>query len=264
MHQVVVSDLDGTLLNSRHQISARTRETLHELVARGVEFVIATGRHHVDVRSIRDNLGLNVSLITSNGAMVHDPDDQLIFNQTIPAELVDELVGGFRLPGVHLNMFQGEHWLVEEVMPGMLDFSPQSRFRYQLTDLLQAHKQGVEKVFYVGDHERLLRVEERLINHFGDRLNITFSLPQCLEVMHCEVNKGSAVASLMGLRETDMARVLAFGDGMNDVEMLSRAGRGVVMANAHARLHQALPHHERALSADEDGVAHYLQRVFRL
>ncbi|WP_116474796.1 Cof-type HAD-IIB family hydrolase [Zobellella maritima] len=264
MYQVVVSDLDGTLLNSRHLVSAQTRETLHALVARDVEFIVATGRHHVDVRSIRDSLGLNVSLITSNGAMVHDPDDQLLFNRTIPAEMVDELVADYRLPGVHLNMFRGDHWLVEEAMPGALDFSPQSRFRYRLTDQLRTHRQGVEKVFYIGEHERLLQVEEGLLARFGARLNITFSLPQCLEVMHGEVNKGSAIASLMERREMDMTRVLAFGDGMNDFEMLSRAGRGVIMANAHTRLHQALPHHERTLSSDEDGVAHYLQRVFGL
>ncbi|HHQ4564675.1 TPA: HAD family hydrolase, partial [Aeromonas veronii] len=53
MFKVVVSDLDGTLLNKQHQISPRTRDTLHRLVEQGVKFVVATGRHHVDVRSFR-------------------------------------------------------------------------------------------------------------------------------------------------------------------------------------------------------------------
>ncbi|WP_375056379.1 Cof-type HAD-IIB family hydrolase [Zobellella sp. DQSA1] len=264
MYNVIVSDLDGTLLNSHHQVSDYTREVLHQLVARDIEFIVATGRHYVDVRSIRDKLGLNVSLITSNGAMVHNPNDKLIYNQTIPAEMVEDLVGRFRLPGVHLNMYRGEHWLVEEEMPGMLDFSPDSDFRYRLTDLRATAKQGVEKVFYVGDHQQLLKVEELLLAHFGDRLNVTFSLPQCLEVMHGEVNKGSAVASLMGLKGVPLQRVIAFGDGMNDYEMLSGVGRGVVMANAHSRLRDALPRHERTQSSDEDGVARYLARVFEL
>lgn len=264
MYDVIVSDLDGTLLNSHHQVSDYTREVLHALAARNIELIVATGRHYVDVRSIRDKLGLDVSLITSNGAMVHNPDDKLIYNQTIPAEMVEELVWRFRLPGVHLNMYRGEHWLVEEAMPGLLDFSPDSDFRYQLADLRATSKQGVEKVFYAGDHERLLQLEDMLLAHFGDRLNITFSLPICLEVMHGEVNKGSAVASLMGLQGTPLQRVIAFGDGMNDYEMLSGVGRGVVMANAHSRLRDALPRHERTLSADEDGVARYLARVFEL
>ena len=58
--------------------SSRTRDTLHRLVDQGVKFVVATGRHHVDVRSIRDALGLDIYLITSNGAVVHDKQDQLV------------------------------------------------------------------------------------------------------------------------------------------------------------------------------------------
>ena len=73
MYKVVVSDLDGTLLNNHHQISSHTRRTLHALTDRGIRFIVATGRHHVDVQSIRDALGLDIYLITANGAVVHDP-----------------------------------------------------------------------------------------------------------------------------------------------------------------------------------------------
>ncbi|WP_265448412.1 HAD family hydrolase, partial [Aeromonas salmonicida] len=98
MFKVVVSDLDGTLLNKQHQISPRTRDTLHRLVEQGIKFVVATGRHHVDVRSIRDTLGLDIYLITSNGAVVHDKQDQLIFNQALPAAVAAELIALDRDP----------------------------------------------------------------------------------------------------------------------------------------------------------------------
>jgi hydroxymethylpyrimidine pyrophosphatase-like HAD family hydrolase len=55
---------------------------------------------------------------------------------------------------------------------------------------------------------------------------------------------------------------VAFGDGMNDFEMLSMVGRGVVMGNAHDRLKLALPEHEQTLTSDEDGVAVYLEKLF--
>ena len=92
MFKVVVSDLDGTLLNGQHQISPRTRDTLHRLVDQGIKFVVATGRHHVDVRSIRDALGLDIYLITSNGAVVHDKQDSLVFNQALPSTVAAELI----------------------------------------------------------------------------------------------------------------------------------------------------------------------------
>ena len=67
MFKVVVSDLDGTLLNNQHQISPHTRRTLHRLTAEGIRFIVATGRHHIDVQGIRNALGLEIFLITANG-----------------------------------------------------------------------------------------------------------------------------------------------------------------------------------------------------
>ena len=72
MYPVVVSDLDGTLLNKQHQLSPRTKEVITQLSERGVKFVFATGRHFLDVEQIRAQLGIDMYLITSNGAMVHN------------------------------------------------------------------------------------------------------------------------------------------------------------------------------------------------
>lgn len=260
MYKVVVSDLDGTLLNSAHQISGRTRDTLHELVQQGVTFVMATGRHYVDVRQIRALLGLDIYLITSNGAVVHDSEDRLIFNQTLPEATARELVMLERDPSLHLNVYYGDEWLVEEEMPWLLEFHKDSSFSYTKTDFASHPLDRVNKVFYTGDHEKLLVIERLLNERYGDRLNVTFSLPDCLEVMEGSVNKGSALKAVLarcGLRLED---AVAFGDGMNDVEMLSMVGRGVIMGNAHDRLVKALPGYPRALTADEDGVADYLER----
>ena len=262
MYKVVVSDLDGTLLNGQHQISPRTRDTLHRLVAQGVKFVVATGRHHVDVRSIRDTLGLDIYLITSNGAVVHDKQDQLIFNQALPDTVAAELIALERDPSIHLNVYYGDEWLGEEEMPKMLQFHEESGFAYRLTDLSTHPMDKINKVFYIGEHELLLQIEERLNRQYGDRLNVTFSLPDCLEVMHAGVHKGNAVRAVLEQNGLEMSQAIAFGDGMNDFEMLSMVGRGVVMGNAHDRLKLALPEHDQTLSSDEDGVAVYLEQLF--
>lgn len=264
MFKVVVSDLDGTLLNKQHQISPRTRDTLHRLVAKGIKFVVATGRHHVDVRTIRDTLGLDIYLITSNGAMVHDKQDKLVFNQSLPADVAAELIALPRDPDIHLNIYQGDEWLVEEELPWLLSFHDESGFNYRLVDLQAQSKEGISKVFYIGEHEKLLPIEARLNAQYGDRLNVTFSLPDCLEVMHAGVHKGNAVQAVLAQHGLEMSQAVAFGDGMNDFEMLDMVGRGVVMDNAHDRLKLALPRHERTLSSDEDGVAVYLEQLFSL
>ncbi|PJG58744.1 Cof-type HAD-IIB family hydrolase [Aeromonas cavernicola] len=265
MFKVVVSDLDGTLLNKQHQISPRTRATLHRLAQQGIKFVVATGRHHVDVRSFRDALGMDIYLITSNGAVVHDKQDQLVFNQPLPAEIAAELIALERDPAIHLNVYQGDEWLVEEELPWLLQFHDESGFTYRLVDdLSKEPKEQINKVFYIGDHDKLVQIERHLNQRYGDQINVTFSLPDCLEVMHAEVHKGHAVRAVLAQHGFEMSQAIAFGDGMNDLEMLSMVGLGVVMGNAHDRLKLALPDHERTLTSDEDGVAVYLEQLFSL
>jgi Cof subfamily protein (haloacid dehalogenase superfamily) len=234
------------------------------LVEQGVKFVVATGRHHVDARGIRDALGLDIELITSNGAMVHDQHNQLLFSQTLPSTVAAELIALERDPSIHINVFYGDEWLVEQELPWLLEFHHDSHFTYRLTDLATHPVDKVGKVFYTGDHDKLQQIEAQLNQRYGSRINVTFSLPDCLEVMHGGVHKGNAVHAMLAQHGIDPAHALAFGDGMNDVEMLSMVGRGVVMANAHDRLKLALPHHEQALSANDDGVAVFLETLFGL
>lgn len=93
MYQVVASDLDGTLLSPDHTLSPYAKETLKLLTARGVNFVFATGRHHVDVGQIRDNLEIKSYMITSNGARVHDTDGNLIFTHNLDRDIATDLFG---------------------------------------------------------------------------------------------------------------------------------------------------------------------------
>lgn len=262
MYKVVVSDLDGTLLNNHHQISSHTRRTLHALTDRGIRFIVATGRHHVDVQSIRDALGLDIYLITANGAVVHDPQDRCIYNQTIPPALAQELVEIERLPDIALHVYRGDEWLVEAESPELLAYHKESGFIYRVEDLQACDKQQINKIFYVGEHADLLELEHRLLSYYGDQLSIAFSTPTCLETMQKGVNKGNAVKAVLEQNGYKLTDAVAFGDGMNDREMLSMVGLGVVMGNAHSRLKEALPNHPRALTNDEEGVAEYLRQLF--
>ena len=262
MYNVVVTDLDGTLLNNQHQISGHTRRVLHNLCDHGKQLIVATGRHHVDVQGIRDALGLEIYLITANGAVVHDPGDRCIYNQTIPPQLAQELIEFPRPAELELHIYRGDEWLVAQESPELLAYHKDSGFTYRVVDPVALDKQGINKIFYTGEHPDLVELENRLLTYFGDRLSIAFSTPTCLEAMPKGVNKGNAVKAVLELNGYRLQDAIAFGDGMNDFEMLSMAGRGVVMGNAHSRLKDALPGHPQALTNDEDGVAEYLTQLF--
>lgn len=105
----------------------------------------------------------------------------------------------------------------------------------------------------------MLVVYEKLINEkFAGQVNVAFSTPYCLEVMGAGVSKGDALKAVAESLNLTLENCIAFGDGMNDVEMLSMAGKGLVMGTAHEKVIKALPEIEVIGSHADDAVAHYL------
>ncbi|WP_434630178.1 Cof-type HAD-IIB family hydrolase [Chromobacterium sp. CV08] len=263
-YRFIASDLDGTLLDQHHAVNALTAATLQTLQSRGIQFALATGRHHMDVRGIREALGVRAHLITSNGARVHDPDDALIHRQDIDAELVRAIAQPEFAAGTIVNFYLDDEWLIDQPSQELLDMHKDSGTVYRVCDLAGHDGEGVGKVLYIAPHEHLLQLESRLREGFGDRLYITFSLEHCLEVMAAGVSKGHALELVLRRLGIPADACLAFGDGQNDVELLLAAGHPRVMANAHPRLSDMLPQARRIGSHAESGVALHLRELFQL
>lgn len=262
-YKIVASDLDGTLLAPNHQLSSQTKSTLKTLHDKGFTFVFATGRHHVDVAGIREIAGIPAYMITANGARVHNQQDELMLSKNVPEELVQEIVDVLKDdPTIFVHIYRHNEWYLSHEDRELAEYHNESGFTFIPFDTNHAPKDGVAKVFFTSrlkDHEHLAEYEAKLRDLFQDKLSIAFSSPWCLEVMGPNVSKGDAlkaVAESMGL---DLEHCIAFGDGMNDLEMLTMAGKGLVMGTAHPKVLQALPTIERIGSSANDAVAHYLE-----
>ncbi|MFB1489831.1 MULTISPECIES: Cof-type HAD-IIB family hydrolase [unclassified Thiocapsa] len=260
--RLVVCDLDGTLLTPEHRLGDYSRSVLARLRARGIELMLASGRHFQDIRLLSDALGGNGCLISSNGAAVHDHQARLVQRSPIDPECVRFLIGDPAFRTVHVNLYRSEDWLVERAEPDLLRYHRDSGFHYRIADLGALAPDDVLKVFYYGEPSELRRLETLISEHVGDRVSTTFSLPVTLEVMAAEVSKGAALAVVAGRMGIALSEVIAFGDGMNDREMLSLAGTGILMANADPRLKEALPQLEQIGSNHEESVARYLEARF--
>lgn len=260
---IVASDLDGTLLAPNHQLSEFTKQTLQALHQKGFTFIFATGRHHVDVAGIRQLAGIPAYMITSNGARVHDQHDNLMYSKNVPQELVQPVIDVFKQnPDIFVHIYQDESWLLNKEDETLRDFHEESGFSYQVFDVNNAPTEGVAKIFFTHpaqDHELLAQFEQHLNEIFGDKLNVAFSTPWCLEVMAAEVSKGDALKAVAESLNLTLDNCIAFGDGMNDVEMLSMAGKGLVMGTSHQKVFNALPNNTVIGSNAEDAVAHYLR-----
>ncbi len=150
MYQVIATDLDGTLLNADHQVDPFTVETVNRLEAKGLQFVIATGRHYADVAGIRDVLGIRSYLITSNGARVHAPDDTVIHARDLDAGTVRRIVQP-EIVGKHgrviVSLFADDAWLIDREAPQLLAFHQDSGFTYQVMDLTGHSGEDIARYF---------------------------------------------------------------------------------------------------------------------
>ena len=265
MYKAVISDLDGTLLNSQHQVSEFTRSTLKTLVDGGVKFIVATGRHIIDVQGIRQTMGFECDLITSNGALASAADDSLLFQYTVAPDIAEDLIRfSDGKTDYDTNIYKRDGWYLGREIPELLEFHKDSGFLYTVTDLARMDMSGIHKFCFTGEHAALRELERELLERHPEQASVVFSREDCLEVMPANVNKGNSAREALAAFGLDIKDAVAFGDGMNDFEMLSMTAKGFVMSNATSQLKNALPEHPVAEHCDEDGVARRLTEIFGL
>ena len=267
MYPVVVSDLDGTLLNDNHQVSARTQQVIRQLSEQGVRFIFATGRHYLDVEEIRARLGVDMYLITSNGARVHNPAGERIISHDLPPQSIHHLIefGRKYIEDIITSIYQGDHWFVETIHEDLVAYHKESGFSYIKQPLDQVAISSVQKVFFNAHSTEVLEpLVSEVKAQFNHELSLTYSLPTCFEVMALGVNKGVALGEVLRLKGFSYDQAIAFGDGLNDFEMLSKVGKGVVMGGAGTQLRAKLPEHEVIGLSNDDAVANYLADLYQI
>ncbi|WP_300355995.1 Cof-type HAD-IIB family hydrolase [Fusobacterium sp.] len=265
-YKAVISDLDGTLLNGEHKISEYTKNVIKNIIGQGVKFIIATGRHHIDALCFKNQLGADSYLVSANGSKVHDNDNKEIISHNISKELTERLldikVSSDTVRGVYL----GNNWFTEKYISEFEEYHVESGFRAEVIDFENLRGKEISKIFYISDDIKGLEELEKIIKsdkEFSEKLDITASLDNCLEVMAKEATKGNAVLEILEKEGILPEEAIAFGDGLNDKEMLQVVGKGIIMGNASDKLKAFLPDYEVIGTSSEDAEAHYLEKVFK-
>lgn len=263
--KVVISDLDGTLLNENHQLGEYTKKVIRMLQKKGIHFWIATGRHHCDALNIRNKIGVDALLITANGATVSDYMGVLEDQATLERKIVESILGIEVPNGVYQNLYQGSHWLMETKDEVFANYYQEGDFKYTLCNFEDHLDQPINKIFYTSlSHEALKPLAETIIEKYGEHVEVTFSMPECLEIMPKGVNKGTAIAQTLKKYGFLKEEVVAFGDGLNDYEMLKLLDHGMIMGNANPELLKRLPHRKVIGKNSEESVAKWLEAHFDL
>lgn len=267
MFRVVASDLDGTLLNPEHSLSAYTKKILQALRKNNINFVFATGRHHIDVAQMRENMEIDAYMITSNGARVHDSNGDLIYSKSLQPDIAYQIAQiAMDDPLVYTHIYRGNNWLINKDDLYSASFFKDTNFRYRLFDPIDFATDDIAKIYFTTTdkalYPHLVELKNRLLAIYGSQISIAFSTINCLEVMGSEVSKGVALQAVVNKLGFTLQDSIAFGDGMNDFEMLSMAGKGCIMDGASSELKASLPNLEVIGSNADDAVPHYLSKLF--
>ncbi|HWR38784.1 MAG TPA: Cof-type HAD-IIB family hydrolase [Patescibacteria group bacterium] len=253
--RLIAMDMDDTLLNSQLEISPRTREALMQARAQGVAVTIATGRMFRSALPYAHSLGLEVPLITYNGALIKSPlTGEVDFHGPVPLEKAKEVLRLCRQNGWYVQSYVNDQLYVREMDKYARYYSQLSGVEATVVgDSLYELDQAPTKMLAMAEAEEIARMQELFRQHFNGTLNIARSKPTYLEITDPAVNKGVALARLAERLGIDRQQVMAFGDSGNDLEMLRYAGWGVAMGNARDSAKAAA----RLVTAsnDEDGIA---------
>lgn len=254
---LIALDLDGTLLDSREDISARNRRAIRASLDAGIRIVLVTGRGVDTPIRISKELGLNLPIICAHGALTKD----FLANKTlghvpVPLQYAKPMVEFAERAGLSIALYSEEvFYRLEGSKLYMEDMTgPAWREVKTFEDVMHMPPTFIR---FLGQES-----VEAMQQEFGD-LPLHFKLEHWLDFVECAVTnrdatKQRALARLCADFQIPAERVMAIGDSRNDVPMLRWAGVGIAMGNANAEVKQSV----RYVTAtnDEDGVALALER----
>lgn len=273
--KLIALDLDGTLLNSRGEITEQNLRAIRAAEAAGVLVTIATGRRFRDARPVAVKADLNAAIITHNGALIKDATTLKVVNcQILPAtEAVEVLRIGADF-GVDAMLSADPHG------KGTLFYDRISDDNIQLqkylawsrringdeadeavkhVESLQTIAEEVETVHisFSGTCERMRELNRLLETGLATNVRTLATVYESqnfmlLDILHPAASKGFGVETFAALHNLTAENVMAIGDNFNDLDMLEFAGTPIVMGNAAPELQERF---QTVLSNDESGVA---------
>ena len=243
-YRLIAADVDGTLVDDRRQIPPAVRGALADALAVGCRLTLATGRMYPSVLPYAEAVGTNAPLILYNGAaLVERGTRRVTFRRCLPladAHLALALLKEFPL---HVNLYAGQGLYIERVTPAAMESMVKDGVTAEpVGDLVAFLKADPVKLLCIGEPVVLeafrvaFLVERTRRGLAGPLPHLVRSEGTYLEILPPGVNKGAALAELARQLGIPLDQVVAFGDNLNDIEMLEVAGLGVAVGNAHPDL----------------------------
>lgn len=261
--KLIVVDLDGTLLNTQHELTLRTAQAIQAARDKGVQLVLATGKTRPSALSVIARLDLDTPGIYVQGLVTYGGDGSILNQFTLDPAVVRRVITYAEDRGFSLIAYSGANMFVRRRNHDtdlVIDYGePEPQVVGALQNLL--HNTPINKVMAVkrGDARAVKALRWQLQTQLdGAARLMQAGVPDMVEVLPRGGSKGAALKALLRDLKIDPQHVMAIGDGENDIEMMQHAGIGVAVGNADQPVRDAADH--VVASNDEDGVAEAIER----
>jgi len=280
-YDLLVIDLDGTLLNQSGDVSDRDLDSIHRARDAGLEVMVATGRAFVECAHTLRAIDHQGWLVAAGGSQLVDSvTGETVDRRTVPRDVIHEVSRCLIDDGHRVLILKDSHRTgYEYVTVGDGEMDPASKWWFARIPARVRHLESLDQDEHpedslragaVGCSSRLEPIAGTLRALLGERCFLqhwsavtesaaTGSSTHLLEVFTANVNKWTMISSHCQRHEMDSKRVAAIGDGLNDVEMLQNAGLGIAMANAGHEAKAAADRHTN--DHNHHGVAEAIDRI---
>jgi len=254
---VVFSDLDGTLLNSKGEVSRRTQRAIHTCFGRGIIVVPVTARSSYSAAQVLTWLRAPVPVVCQNGAIYFSPvEGRVTKNFPIPSAILQGLLTRLRSQNIPAVLDLDIHKCFSSEAAGLMRRLPRG------PSLSVPSPHAIAEPVYTVIIERTEEADsavDSLSEDFPD-LRLVRSSDFTIDITSIRASKVIAVTAICSDFRIEPDSSIAFGDGDNDIEMLSFVGVGIAMANASDRLRQVADV-ILSYSNDDEGVARFLETL---
>lgn len=284
MIRLLALDLDGTLLNSKGEVSEANLTAIRAAEERGVLVTIATGRRFRDAQPVAIKSELNAPILTHNGALAKYAESLEVVNATLlPNEAARKVleIGDFFGVDAMLscNPIDKGVLLYDNISPDNLPLQKYIAWSKRINgggveaeesvrhvESLREAVGDVETIHvaFSGSCAKMTELQTILNTELAGQIKVLATVYTSLDftlldILHPNASKGHGVKNLADLNGIAAAEIMTMGDNFNDVEMLDYAGTPVVMGNAEPELLEN-PRYNQTLSNDENGVALAIDR----
>jgi Cof subfamily protein (haloacid dehalogenase superfamily) len=257
---LVISDVDGTLVDTQKRVTERTRQAVAALQARSIGFTIVSSRPPFGLRPLIETLGIAMPAAAFNGGAIVSPALRILDQRSIDRDVARETIAFLDAQKIEAWLFTGTEWLTRD--PDGAHVAHETRTVQQgpriVADFDAVIDQAGKIVGVSDDFARLETIERQAQEQFAGRAMAVRSQSYYLDFVAPGVDKGLAVRKLSATIGIPLAQIVTLGDMENDVPMFRQAGFSIAMGNAS----DAVKRQARAatLTNDDDGFAAAIEK----